>query len=157
MDCVKSQIQQVQWNGGSTFLQHKCSHNADQHSNQKKGKLEDKTMFQLSIEQLKLIWPYYYTSLPIIILLCFLYKWFLTQSYPRKHLPPSPPRLPIIGNFHQLETYPHRSLQSLSETYGDLMMIYLGSSPILIVSFADLQIKHETQIKLTKISTEILN
>ncbi|KAF8029436.1 hypothetical protein BT93_E1978 [Corymbia citriodora subsp. variegata] len=52
-------------------------------------------------------------------------------------LPPSPPKLPIIGNLHQLGNYPHRSLQALSRRYGPLMMLHFGSAPILVVSSAD--------------------
>jgi cytochrome P450 family 71 subfamily A len=50
------------------------------------------------------------------------------------NLPPSPPRLPIIGNYLQLGTLPHRSFQSLSQMYGPLMMLHLGQIPVLVVS-----------------------
>jgi len=50
------------------------------------------------------------------------------------NLPPSPPRLPIIGNYLQLGTLPHRSFQSLSQKYGPLMMLHLGQLPVLVVS-----------------------
>ncbi|KAL3728803.1 hypothetical protein ACJRO7_033392 [Eucalyptus globulus] len=53
------------------------------------------------------------------------------------HLPPSPPKLPIIGNFHQLGYHSHRSLQAMSRRYGPLMMLHFGSAPVLIVSSAD--------------------
>ncbi|XP_074311030.1 cytochrome P450 736A117-like [Silene latifolia] len=50
---------------------------------------------------------------------------------------PSPPRLPIIGNLHQLGKLPHRYLRSLSERYGDLMLLHLGTKPTLVVSSAN--------------------
>ncbi|XP_065878236.1 cytochrome P450 736A117-like [Euphorbia lathyris] len=53
-------------------------------------------------------------------------------------LPPSPPTFPIIGNFHQLGLYPHRSLQKLAEIYGPIMLLHLGSLPALIISSADM-------------------
>ncbi|KAF7806019.1 cytochrome P450 71A26-like [Senna tora] len=51
--------------------------------------------------------------------------------------PPSPPKFPIIGNLHQLGLYPHRSLQSLAQKYGPLMLLHLGKVPVLVVSSAD--------------------
>ncbi|CAA7022976.1 unnamed protein product [Microthlaspi erraticum] len=53
------------------------------------------------------------------------------------NLPPSPWRLPLIGNLHQLSLHPHRSIRSLSLRYGPLMLIHFGRVPILVVSSAD--------------------
>ncbi|AES71483.1 cytochrome P450 family 71 protein [Medicago truncatula] len=53
---------------------------------------------------------------------------------PFSRLFPSPPRLPIIGNYLQLGTLSHRSFQSLSQKYGPLMMLHLGQLPVLVVS-----------------------
>jgi len=50
------------------------------------------------------------------------------------NLPPSPWRLPVIGNLHQLSLHPHRSLRSLSLRYGPLMLLHFGRVPILVVS-----------------------
>ncbi|XP_021749882.1 cytochrome P450 71A25-like [Chenopodium quinoa] len=90
---------------------------------------------QPSIEQLKIILLQSFTFSPLILFLFFL-KWLHSKSSPGKSLPPSPPRLPILGNLHQLGAYPYRSLQSLSERYGELMLINLGKAPVLIISSA---------------------
>ncbi|CAI0409470.1 unnamed protein product [Linum tenue] len=50
--------------------------------------------------------------------------------------PPSPPKLPILGNLHQVGKYPHRTFPALAKLYGgpDLMLLHFGSRPVLVVS-----------------------
>ncbi|KAF3338662.1 cytochrome P450 71B2-like protein [Carex littledalei] len=52
--------------------------------------------------------------------------------------PPSPPKLPFIGNLHQISSNPHQSLYSLSRKYGPLMLLHFAQVPWLIVSSSDM-------------------
>lgn len=75
--------------------------------------------------------------LSLVFFIYFLYV-FKCMRGGKPNLPPSPPKLPIIGNLHQLGTLPHRSIQALSNEYGLLMFLYLGNVPTLVVSSPDM-------------------
>ncbi|KAJ1397224.1 Cytochrome P450 [Sesbania bispinosa] len=72
----------------------------------------------------------------ITMFLNLLSKWNSNPST-TKNSPPSPPKLPIIGNLHQLGMFTHRTLQSLAQTYGPLLLLHFGKVPVLVVSTAD--------------------
>ncbi|KAI7740325.1 hypothetical protein M8C21_019122 [Ambrosia artemisiifolia] len=77
-----------------------------------------------------------FSFLPFIFALLLL-KAYLSSSNSHKHILPSPPMLPLIGNLHQLGSSPHRALQVMAKTYGPLMLIRLGVVPILVASSVD--------------------
>nr|XP_043636760.1 cytochrome P450 Tp4149-like [Erigeron canadensis] len=53
------------------------------------------------------------------------------------NLPPSPRKLPIIGNLHQISSHPHRSLHAISQKHGPIMLLHLGSVPTLVASSSE--------------------
>ncbi|KAF6157296.1 hypothetical protein GIB67_004234 [Kingdonia uniflora] len=73
----------------------------------------------------------------LIFLLLFISNSNRAAPKTKLNMPPSPTRLPIIGNLHQLGTLPHRNLQDLAKKHGPLMLIHLGQCPTLIISSAD--------------------
>ncbi|KAI9122234.1 hypothetical protein K1719_006923 [Acacia pycnantha] len=78
--------------------------------------------------------PIFFISLVSIILL----RSILSTTRSKLRLPPSPWALPIIGHLHLLQKPLHRCLQNLSDRYGPLIHIYLGSLPVVVVSSAEL-------------------
>jgi cytochrome P450 len=73
-------------------------------------------------------------SFIILVLINSLLKWFRN---PKKNLPPSPSKLPVIGNFHQLGSRPHRSLQKLAQKHGPVFLLHLGRAPVLVITSPD--------------------
>ncbi|XP_012829348.1 PREDICTED: cytochrome P450 71A8-like [Erythranthe guttata] len=72
-----------------------------------------------------------------LFLLWSITKWLTKPSGKPKNFPPSPPTLPIIGNFHQLGQLPHRNLHLLAGKYGPLMLLHFGSVPVVVASSAE--------------------
>lgn len=70
---------------------------------------------------------------PLLLLLLLLMKKKISNKQ-NKNLPPSPPKLPFIGNLHQLGPLPHQSLWQLSKKYGPVMLLRLGYLPTVIIS-----------------------
>ncbi|XP_010518174.1 PREDICTED: cytochrome P450 76C4-like [Camelina sativa] len=79
----------------------------------------------------------------MFLLFCFLSSCFLIifttarfrrSSYQPATLPPGPPRLPIIGNIHQVGRNPHRTFADLSKTYGPIMSLKLGRLNSVVIA-----------------------
>nr|AYM55660.1 cytochrome p450 [Croton stellatopilosus] len=72
-----------------------------------------------------------------IFTVLFLFK--INQNRRNKlNLPPTPTKLPIIGNLHQLGNMPHISLHHLSQKYGPIMYLKLGQIPTVVISSSKL-------------------
>ncbi|WVZ49580.1 hypothetical protein U9M48_000922 [Paspalum notatum var. saurae] len=55
----------------------------------------------------------------------------------RSRLPPGPRPLPLVGNLHQLDHLPHRSLARLAARHGPLMSLRLGGVLAVVASSPD--------------------
>ncbi|KAK4492199.1 hypothetical protein RD792_002998 [Penstemon davidsonii] len=80
----------------------------------------------------------FFVALFTLIVLLYLYFTLFSARNGNKNLPPSPPKLPILGHLHLIGRLPHRSLHSLSKKHGPLMLLQLGSKPVLVVSSAEI-------------------
>nr|XP_043622720.1 cytochrome P450 Tp4149-like [Erigeron canadensis] len=87
-----------------------------------------------SIFQLLLI-PLIFSFVFLLFLIPF--KLLSSPSKTPKNPPPSAKKLPIIGNLHQIGSTLHLSLQAITQKHGPLVLIHLGSVPVLVVSSAE--------------------
>ncbi|XP_057804239.1 cytochrome P450 736A117-like [Salvia miltiorrhiza] len=74
----------------------------------------------------------------VILIITLFSAWMLKKCvFPSKKQPPSPPKLPVIGNLHQLSALTHRALQSLGAKHGPIMLLHFASKPVIVVQSAD--------------------
>ncbi|KAF8028027.1 hypothetical protein BT93_E0824 [Corymbia citriodora subsp. variegata] len=77
-----------------------------------------------------------YTFLSLAFLL-LAFKIFFSRFKQPKNLPPSPPSIPILGHLHLLKLPLHRTLHFLSQSYGPVFSLSLGSRRVVVVSSAE--------------------
>lgn len=73
----------------------------------------------------------------LLSLLVLILKWKKNAKRKKGKFPPTPPKLPIIGNLHQIGKLPHKSLWRLSQLYGPIISLDLGSIQTTVISSAD--------------------
>ncbi|KAG6554998.1 hypothetical protein Mapa_003583 [Marchantia paleacea] len=75
--------------------------------------------------------------LPVVLLVVSCY-WIVSKNKSKKKqllLPPGPRAWPLVGSlWHLLGKLPHHAFRDLSEVYGPILFMYMGSTPSLIVS-----------------------
>ncbi|KAL4607284.1 hypothetical protein ACB092_09G162100 [Castanea dentata] len=75
-----------------------------------------------------------YLSLTLLSFLVAFKLILKTRTTRPKHLPPSPPSLPIIGHLHIIKKPFHRTFHALSQKYGQIFSLKFGSQLVVIVS-----------------------
>lgn len=91
-----------------------------------------------SLLHLHLTNPLLLLLLSLLLRVLFLRRQRTTASSTKLPLPPSPSRIPILGNLHQLGSLPHRTLRAMAARHGPIMLLQLGQVPALVVSSVDM-------------------
>ncbi|KAL1331349.1 hypothetical protein AAHE18_12G178300 [Arachis hypogaea] len=75
-----------------------------------------------------------FVSISIIIHHIFFKSKLGIRAHKSTKFPPGPKPLPIIGNILELGTQPHQALAKLSQTYGPIMTLKLGTITTIVIS-----------------------
>uniref|UniRef100_A0ACD5UIZ7 Uncharacterized protein n=1 Tax=Avena sativa TaxID=4498 RepID=A0ACD5UIZ7_AVESA len=82
--------------------------------------------------------PLYLLLLPLLAILPFLCRNRRTRAAVRLRLPPSPWALPLLGHLHHLaRDLPHRAMRDLARRHGPLLLLRLGTLPVVVASSAE--------------------
>ncbi|KAL8521900.1 hypothetical protein ACS0TY_012161 [Phlomoides rotata] len=86
--------------------------------------------------------PFTFTTLLLFSpFIFFLIKTWIKSTSPQLkpiNLPPSPPKLPLIGHLHHLVgELPHHALARVAKKYGPVLHLQLGEVPAVVISSAE--------------------
>lgn len=84
----------------------------------------------VSLLQWQLLIPLAIVSIATLLIFIKTRRWHNSSL----RLPPGPKMLPVIGNLHQISALPHRSLWSLAQRHGPVMLLRLGTVPTVVLS-----------------------
>ncbi|KAH9834636.1 cytochrome P450 [Rhodofomes roseus] len=77
----------------------------------------------------------YQVALGLAIFVGIIYYASWQRRGRRRHLPPGPRPLPILGNIHQMTLeYPEKRFAKLREKYGDIVYLKMFNTPVLIIN-----------------------
>lgn len=76
----------------------------------------------------------YITLFLVLLVSTIVVRAIFKKNRTKVRLPPSPLALPIIGHLHLLAPIPHQALHKLSNRYGPLIHLSLGSVPCVVAS-----------------------
>jgi cytochrome P450 len=72
--------------------------------------------------------------LPVLVVFFFLYHFHLK----RRHLPPGPMPLPIVGNLLSMDpSAPHVTIANWAQVYGPIFTCWIGAKPAIMVTGYD--------------------
>ncbi|XP_063163930.1 cytochrome P450 2J6-like [Candoia aspera] len=70
-----------------------------------------------------------------LLLLALLILLLLKQHWSRRHFPPGPPSLPVLGNIWALGTTIHEDIfNKLAKKYGNMYTLWLGNQSVVVLS-----------------------
>ncbi|XP_028789560.1 cytochrome P450 71D9 [Neltuma alba] len=70
----------------------------------------------------------------LFLLMVVYISWRSKTKNSNSKLPPGPPKVPILGNMHQIGAMPHQTLAKWAKQYGSLMHLKLGGLSAIVVS-----------------------
>ncbi|KAL7612572.1 hypothetical protein Lser_V15G08547 [Lactuca serriola] len=85
--------------------------------------------------------PSWFLPATLFLFLTSIFMYVLRWRSSSIKLPPGPPRLPVIGNLHQVfgsKDNIYQNVWNLSQTYGPIMLLHFGTQPFVVISSTEM-------------------